>query len=601
MYKKHFGFRERPFQLVPNPAYLFLSKSHEEALAHLNYAISQGDGFVEITGEVGTGKTTLCRAFIESLDATTEVAYIFNPMLTAVELLAAVHDEFGFSCEASTSTKVLIDSLNRFLIEKKAEGKRVLLIIDEAQNLTRDVLEQVRLLSNLETNTEKLLQIILVGQPELGEMLDSFELRQLSQRITLSAHLTPLSYNDTVRYVDHRLHIASQGAVVRFSFAAFRRIYRYSRGVPRLIHIVCDRALLVAYVLNRRQVTGGMVRVAIRELAGRGERKRGIFRSIRGPVTVVLLGGLVVLAGVAFHAGNFSLAPRDFLGRSLLSRGASDQIGEPVTQKSDMAAPGVPPVSPVPVAGGESKTASDALAVFEHHLSVPLPYATRDAAFTTALSTWGITADVSSVIQVTRSDPVFFRAAGEQNGFEIYRLEEDLNLLFTLNLPAILACSEPGADSPRYLVLVRREGGKMTCAGAGEGERITLDTAEMAARWVGVAYIPWKNFLLCRGTIPLGATENSVLALKQLLKNAGYDGVGPGPVYDEGARAAVEMIQGKYGLPVDGIVGSQTKILLYNEQGTFNIPFLTKTSLSDKASSLSPIPAQSLSVKARLN
>lgn len=596
MYKKHFGFRERPFQLVPNPAYLFLSKSHEEALAHLNYATSQGDGFVEITGEVGTGKTTLCRAFIESLDSTTEVAYIFNPMLTAAELLAAVHDEFGISCEASGSTKALIDSLNRFLIEKKAEGKRVLLIIDEAQNLTRDVLEQVRLLSNLETSTEKLLQIILVGQPELGEMLDSFELRQLSQRITLSAHLTPLSYSDTVRYIDHRLHIASQGAVVRFSFGAYRRIYQYSKGVPRLIHIVCDRALLVAYVLNRREVTGGMVRVAIRELAGRGEQKRGILKGSWAPAAVTLLAGLMVFAGVAFHAGYFSIG-------KLLSPGASVKNAARSTEQSGPADPGLlPQVSSVPVPAGELKTASDGTAALERQLPAPLPYAMRHEAFARALSTWGVAADIGAVILATRDDPVFFRAAAEQNGFEMYRLEEDLTRLFTLNLPAILACYEPGADSLRYLILVRREGGKMTFAGAaGEGEGITLDTAEVAARWAGVAYIPWKNFLLCRGTIPLGATENSILALKQLLKNAGYEDIAPGPVYDEGARAAVETVQGKYGLPVDGIVGSQTKILLYNEQGTFDIPFLTKTALSGQDSSLPRIPTQLLLKKARIN
>jgi general secretion pathway protein A len=178
MYQNFFGFKERPFQLVPNPAYLFLSPSHEEALAHLTYATSQGDGFVVVTGEVGTGKTTLCRAFIESLDDQTEVAYIFNPKLTAIELLQTICDEFGIQTSADT-TKAIIDAFNAFLMEKKSQGLQVLLIIDEAQNLNHDVLEQVRLLSNIETNTEKLLQIILVGQPEMADLLDSYELRQL--------------------------------------------------------------------------------------------------------------------------------------------------------------------------------------------------------------------------------------------------------------------------------------------------------------------------------------------------------------------------------------------------------------------------------------
>jgi hypothetical protein len=210
-----------------------------------------------------------------------------------------------------------------------------------------------------------------------------------------------------------------------------------------------------------------------------------------------------------------------------------------------------------------------------------------------------VTAEISPVIQASRNDPGFFRAAAEQNGFEIYRLEGNLNLLFVLNLPAVLSFFESGAGSSRYLTLVRREGGKMTFAGAVEGEGMTLDTGELAACWTGVAYIPWKNFLSCRGTIPLGTTESSVLALKELLKNIGYDGVEPGPVYDEGARAAVEAIQEKYGLPVDGIVGSLTKILLYNEQGIFNIPFLSKAVSSGLPESSFQLPAPVSQLKAR--
>ena len=192
MYNSFYGFKERPFQLVPNPAYLYLSRSHEEAMAHMVYAISQGDGFVEITGEVGTGKTTLCRAVLENLDERTEAAYIFNPKLDSLQLLKAINDEFGVDSSGS-SVKELIDTLNAFLMKKRMDGSKVVLIIDEAQNLNKDVLEQLRLLSNLETTTSKLIQIILVGQPELGEMLDSRELRQLGQRITLSCYLTPLS------------------------------------------------------------------------------------------------------------------------------------------------------------------------------------------------------------------------------------------------------------------------------------------------------------------------------------------------------------------------------------------------------------------------
>ncbi|MDH3568377.1 MAG: AAA family ATPase, partial [Desulfobacteraceae bacterium] len=259
--------------LVPDPAYLFLSRTHELALAHLNYAVIQGDGFVEITGEVGTGKTTLCRAFLEDLDNNTKAAYIFNPNLNSVQLLKAINDEFKIRSDAD-NTKDLIDTLNAFLIEKKSQGKNVVLLIDEAQNLTKEVLEQLRLISNLETAKNKLLQIILVGQPELGEKLDSHELRQLGQRISLRCHLFPLNYREVKEYIKHRINIASRGPRIKFTRAAYRSIYRYSQGIPRLINIVCDRSLLTAFGLNTQRITRKIARASIRELAGRGDINR---------------------------------------------------------------------------------------------------------------------------------------------------------------------------------------------------------------------------------------------------------------------------------------------------------------------------------------
>ena len=273
MYKNFFSFRERPFKLVPDPAYLFLSKSHEEVLAHLAYAVIQGDGFVEITGEVGTGKTTLCRAFLENLDNNTKAAYIFNPNLNSIQLLKAINDEFGISSDAD-NTKDLIDTLNSFLIAKKAQGKNIILVIDEAQNLTTEVLEQLRLLSNLETVRDKLLQIILVGQPELGEKLGSHELRQLGQRITLRCQLVPLSYKEVRGYIQHRINVASRKPGIRFNRTSYRAICKYSRGIPRLINIICDRALLTAFVLDQQIITGKTAISSIRELSGRSDIKR---------------------------------------------------------------------------------------------------------------------------------------------------------------------------------------------------------------------------------------------------------------------------------------------------------------------------------------
>ena len=199
----------------------------------------------------GTGKTTLCRAFLETLDENTKTAFIFNPKLDAIHLLKAINDEFGIDA-TSDNTKGLVDALNGFLMAKKHEGAKVVLLIDEAQNLSIDVLEQLRLLSNLETTRDKLLQIILVGQPELGELLDSPELRQLAQRITLSSHLKPFDKKDTRSYIEHRLNVASTKAGVHFTSGAFNAVYTFSRGIPRLINIVCDRALLTAFGLNKK-------------------------------------------------------------------------------------------------------------------------------------------------------------------------------------------------------------------------------------------------------------------------------------------------------------------------------------------------------------
>jgi general secretion pathway protein A len=299
MYEHFFGFREKPFKLVPNPAYLFLSKSHEEALAHLNYALAEGDGFVEITGEVGTGKTTLCRAFLENLDANTVAAYIFNPKLSPKQLIKTINDELGIKYSAD-NTKDLLDKLNAFLLRQKAQRNKVILLVDEAQNLSKIVLEQLRLLSNLETDKKKLVQIILVGQPELSDVLDSYELRQLGQRITLRYHLAPLTFKETVDYIQYRINVASQKVGIKFGRSAFRQIYKYSRGIPRVINIACDRTLLTAFAHNRHKITGSVARASIRELKNRGGGRKFDFAD--GKKALIILAVLIMmLAAVIFH------------------------------------------------------------------------------------------------------------------------------------------------------------------------------------------------------------------------------------------------------------------------------------------------------------
>ncbi len=294
MYKQYYGFKERPFKLVPNPHYLFLSKSHEEALGHLRYAVTHGEGFVEITGEVGTGKTTLLRVFLDKLAPDIEAAFIFNPKLNSTQLLKTINDEFGIDATPD-NTKDLIDILNAYLIEKKAEQKKVIILIDEAQNLSIEVLEQLRLLSNLETTQSKLLQIILVGQPELADKLDSYELRQLEQRITLSCHITPLSFQETRDYINHRISIASHRPGVKFTLGAYLMIYQYSNGIPRLINIACDRALLAGFTQDMKKITRKIVKTAVKELVGRrGHKVRSMWLNKKSAPLLIGLGLLAL-------------------------------------------------------------------------------------------------------------------------------------------------------------------------------------------------------------------------------------------------------------------------------------------------------------------
>ncbi|MDH5565570.1 MAG: AAA family ATPase, partial [Myxococcales bacterium] len=252
MYTDFFGLREKPFELSPDPRYLFLSTAHREVLGHLIYGIEQREGFIAITGEVGTGKTTLCRTLLERLGSASEVAFLFNPHVSPVDLLKAINAEFGLSTFGDSAPE-LIEALNNFLLDKKAEDRNVLVIVDEAQTLSTETLEQLRLLSNLETSTTKLLQIVLLGQPELDDKLESRELRQLRQRIAVHWHLGPLTSGETRDYVRHRLRIAAGRECPIFTDGALATVYRVSGGVPRLINLLCERALLAAYADNARQ------------------------------------------------------------------------------------------------------------------------------------------------------------------------------------------------------------------------------------------------------------------------------------------------------------------------------------------------------------
>jgi general secretion pathway protein A len=572
VYNNFFGFKERPFQLVPNPAYLFLSRSHEEAIAHLNYALSHGDGFVEITGEVGTGKTTLCRAFLEDLDKDTEVAYIFNPQLNQLELLKTINDEFGISSAANNS-KDLIDTLNGFLMEKKSQNKNVILLIDEAQNLNKEVLEQLRLLSNLETNTSKLLQIILVGQPELQNMLDSHDLRQLRQRITLRWFLTPLSRKETKAYIRHRVNIASKKTEDKFTQSAYDLMYKYSRGIPRLINIACDRALLTAFGDNRRKVTGSIARGAIRELKSRGGDANRFFTRGR-----LLTGFIVLLCLVLIAVFLYKIRP--------VSKSGAVETKD-TKNTTNIASQEEPIRDP----GSEIKTSLE----FEDFLGLLTSRSSRFSAVKTAISLWETAPGLNPYLDDIDDDNAFFRFAAARNNFHILVVNNDLDLVKKLNLPAVLAFLPPKALSPRYLTLVKITGNKMIFKGGEKDEIISVEPAKMQSYWSGNAYILWKNFFNYSGDIGLDAPAESVFTLKMLLRDIGYKEIKPDNLYDDFTRETIKKIQEKHGIEVDGIVGARTKIVLYNEKKELKIPHLQ--SLNESSADKNQGTSQSRSIE----
>ncbi len=625
MYNRFFGFKERPFKLVPNPEYLFLSKIHEEALAHLNYAVNDGDGFVEITGEVGTGKTTLCRMFLENLDEDTEAAFIFNPKLDPDQLLQTINDEFGIT-GAKGTTKDHIDLLNRFLIEKKSQDKKAILLIDEAQNLNADVLEQLRLLSNLETTTSKLLQIFLVGQPELGELLDSHELRQLNQRITMSCHLMPLSFSETKEYIKHRIGIASHGSGVQFTPSAYRAIFNYSGGVPRLINIACDRALLTAFAVNQKKITGKTAKNAIKELAPKKNKPPGrgpLILAITAVCAVVFIGTVLLVPLLVKKDVSLKIADTVFYKVTGADR------GDKTVEKAPPEPPVTEPITPVGDTENKTQTADDAVspdkgenavvpdveaektaetenqtlavekAVEPEIQSIAVEKAVepeiqsiffstpaelkafllsagydtlRHDAIQNVLMMWEQAPSTLHLLDRLEDDREYFSIAARQSGLISQYVEADLTILNRLNLPAVLKFNLKDAKHPRYLPLVRIE--DKTMVFSANGNHVKAAPATVARLWMGTTYVIWKDFFNYKDAISESASTESIMTLKLHLKEIGFDGLEMTPVFDDMTRQVIKDVQKKNGLDVDGVVGPFTKIVLYNANSSLSIPHI---------------------------
>ena len=546
MYAAYFGLKEAPFRLTPDPTYLYMSDRHREALAHLLYGVSEDGGFVQLTGDVGTGKTTLCRALLAQLPPRVDVALILNPRLTIPEFLASVCDELKIPYPRdTTSPKVFVDALDRYLLDAHARGRRTVLLIDEAQGLSVEVLEQVRLLTNLETTSEKLLQIVLIGQPELEPLLARDDLRQLAQRITARYHLEPFTETDTHAYVRHRLRVAG-GRRGLFSEAAIRRIHAESRGIPRLINIICDRALLGAYAQDKRRIESGMVARAATEIRGRGTRARSVASWLW--VTAAGVGAAVVVGGMV--AAPESLARR--LSFRLLS--PVSIVGSIPHPAAGLPGPGQDVTPPDPTAASLRPTLAQILAD-------PAMRTDAASAFTALYARWGLDQPA------TKGQQVCDGARGD--GLRCLARTGSWTKVRRYDLPAVLELASPA--QARHYALVTGFGGRSVNLEIG-GRPFTVPQSEVDPLWDGMFIVVWRPPVLTKVPIAPGLRDKDVEWLRDRL--AAVDGVADGAtdrrLYDSALRERVIGFQRSRVLDPDGLVGEETLaqlIIAANEPG----------------------------------
>ncbi len=566
MYAPFFGLNKEPFSIAPDPRFLFMSEMHREALAHLLYGVSGGGGFVLLTGEIGAGKTTVCRAFLEQVPTHCKVAYIFNPRLTVAELLQSVCDEFHITRPLSSqgagapSVKDYVDALNAYLLAEYGAGKHTVLIIDEAQNLAADVLEQLRLLTNLETSERKLLQIVLIGQPELRELLARPELEQLAQRVIARYHLPALSAAETGQYIQHRLAVAGTAARMPFEARGLARIHELSGGVPRRINLLCDRALLGAYSQGQAQVTRETVDKAALEVFAPRRRaltsapRQGVAAWPRATLALAGLAGAAIVLGLALLAAwVWVQAPLRSKPGPGGSTGANKAVAAAAAAAPGSAASAAPDSrAAAPKGGVPAAVASAASAALADAGSV-LAFALRseDAAWRELAPAWQAVLPAGDVCQQTAA-----------SGLACFRASGGLALVRQLGRPGLLVLRDE-AGEPAYVRLLVLGANEVTLA-AGE-RRWRLPLAALARIWRGEFATFWRPPPAWREG-PDAATAAAARPWLQLRLVAA--GSGDARLFPPSSlRERIRAFQAVQGLQPDGLAGPMTLMLLSRADG----------------------------------
>jgi len=538
MYLSFYGLVEKPFSITPDPRYLYLSGRHAEALAHLVYGIDEAGGFIQLTGEVGTGKTTIIRSLLARQPDKAEIALILNPRMAAAEFMLTLCEELGILVPdaAETSVKDLIDILNRYLLRAHSEGRRVVLVVDEAQTLAPELLEQVRLLTNLETETQKLLQIILIGQPELRELLARNDLRQLAQRVTGRYHLDPLSRDETSSYIKHRLRIAGATNDI-FTHSALHELYRVSGGVPRLLNIIADRALLGGFSSDRHLVGPDLVRRAAAEVYGRRVLPGWLPWAIGG-ISLVLVAAAVVLAW-----------PRSDAPVPVASVPASP-LAAPATAPA-APLPGAMPGSASAATGGVAQTVVAPAADLPGALAAPQARTSPDDAWWRLLQLW-------QARYVSSGEDACTQAL--RQGLECLAQRGSFATLRGYNRPALLTLRS-GAQTHTVVMTRLDDSNAQLLLGQGT---LTVPLAALQALWSGDFVLLWKPGSLDTRPLSLGMRGEPVRQLRARLARWQGEPVDKGgsASYDEPLQARVRQFQQRSGLPVDGIAGLQTQAML---------------------------------------